>query len=113
MGTEARGSPEGTARLEEPSAGLQLNKRCERSVSLEGQQRWEAPPAPPRLHAEDKQMLDETVKKTDRGKFITIQRNISLQEQLDPFVRPRFSNVVEEAESDRSIKMENAHHPEW
>lgn len=29
LGAEARGSPEGTARLEEPSAGQQLNKRWE------------------------------------------------------------------------------------
>ena len=51
-------SPEGTARLEEPLAGQQLNKRWEGSVSLEGHLRWEAP----RLNAEDKQMLDETGK---------------------------------------------------
>lgn len=36
LGVEARGSPEGTARLEEPLAGQQLNKRWEGSVSLEG-----------------------------------------------------------------------------
>ena len=43
LGTEARGSPEGTARLEEPLAGQRLNKRWEGSVSLEGRQCWEAP----------------------------------------------------------------------
>lgn len=59
LSVEAWGSPEGTARLEEPSAAQQLNKRWEGSVSLEGQERWEAP----RLHAEDKQMLAETGKK--------------------------------------------------
>lgn len=48
--------PEGTARLEEPLAGQQLNKRWEGSVSLEGHSCWEAP----HLNAEDKQMLDET-----------------------------------------------------
>lgn len=49
-------SPEGTARLEEPLVGQQLNKRWEGGVGLEGHLRWEAP----RLNAEDKQMLDET-----------------------------------------------------
>lgn len=49
LGVKARGSPEGTARLEEPLAGQQLNKRWEGSVSLEGHERWEAP----RLNAED------------------------------------------------------------
>lgn len=48
--------PEGTARLEEPLAGQQLNKRWEGSVSLEGHSCWAAP----HLNAEDKQMLDET-----------------------------------------------------
>lgn len=43
LGVEAQGSPEGTARLEDPLAGQQLNKRWEGSVSLEGQERWEAP----------------------------------------------------------------------
>ena len=42
LGDEARGSPEGTARLEEPLAGQQLNKRWAGSVSLRGQERWEA-----------------------------------------------------------------------
>lgn len=42
-GVEAWGSPEGTARLEEPLAGQQLNKRWEGSVSLEGQERWDGP----------------------------------------------------------------------
>lgn len=55
-GVAARGSPEGTARLEKPSAGLQLNKRWKGSVSLEGQERWEAQ----RLDTEDKQMLPQT-----------------------------------------------------
>lgn len=53
-GVAAQGLPWGTARLEKPSAGLQLNKRWEGSVSLEGQQHWEAL----RLNAEDKQMLE-------------------------------------------------------
>lgn len=52
-GVKARGSPEGTARLEEPLAGLQLNKRWKGSVSLEGQEHWEAR----HLNAEEKQML--------------------------------------------------------
>eukprot|EP00064_Thunnus_orientalis_P012438 superscaffoldBa00001907_g12473 len=43
LGVEAQGSPEGTARLEDPLAGQQLNKRWEGSVSLEGQERWEGP----------------------------------------------------------------------
>lgn len=64
LGVEAWGSPEGTARLEEPLAGQQLNKRWEGSVSLEGQERWEAP----RLSAEDKQMLAETEKKKQERK---------------------------------------------
>lgn len=42
LGAAAQGSPEGTARLKKPLAGLQLNKRWEESVSLEGQERWEA-----------------------------------------------------------------------
>lgn len=50
LGVKARGSPEGTARLEEPSAGQRLNKRWERGVSLEGHERWETPP--PGLSAE-------------------------------------------------------------
>ncbi|CAB1417542.1 unnamed protein product [Pleuronectes platessa] len=58
-GVKAWGSPEGTARLEEPFAGQQLNKRWTGSVSLEGQEPWEAR----RLSAEDKQMLVETEKK--------------------------------------------------
>lgn len=53
LGVAAQSSPEGTARLEKPLAGLQLNKRWEESVSLEGQEHWEAQ----RLNAEDKQML--------------------------------------------------------
>lgn len=53
LGVQARGWPEGTGRLEEPSAGRQLNKRWEGSVSVEGQERREAP-AP---RSEDKQML--------------------------------------------------------
>lgn len=67
LGAEARGSPEGTARLEEPLAGQQLNKRWEGSVSLEGQERWEAP----RLNAEDKQMLAETEKKGRKVRRMT------------------------------------------
>lgn len=46
-------SPEGTARLEEPSAGPQLNKRWG-DVSA-----WKAACAG-KPHVEDKQMLDET-----------------------------------------------------
>lgn len=42
LGVQARGSPEGTARLEEPSAGQQLNKRWKGSVRQEGQEHWEA-----------------------------------------------------------------------
>lgn len=42
LGVQARGSPEGTARLEEPSAGQQLNKRWKGSVRHEGQEHWEA-----------------------------------------------------------------------
>lgn len=42
LGVEALGSPEGTARLEEPSAGQRLNKRWKGSVRQEGQERWEA-----------------------------------------------------------------------
>ena len=64
LGVEAWGSPEGTARLEEPLAGQQLNKRWEGSVSLEGQEHWETP----RLNAEDKQMLAETEKKGRKEK---------------------------------------------
>lgn len=61
-GVEAWGWPEGTARLEEPLAGQQLNKRWKGSVSLEGLEHWEAQ----RLNAEDKQMLGETGKRGRR-----------------------------------------------
>lgn len=67
LGVEARGSPEGTARLEEPLAGQQLNKRWEGSVSLEGQEHWEAPC----LNAEDKQMLAETEKMGGKRRRMT------------------------------------------
>lgn len=74
LGVKARGSPEGTARLEEPLAGQQLNKRWECSVSLEGQEHWEAL----RLNAEDKQMLAETGEKGRRKRRMAERKKKSI-----------------------------------
>lgn len=74
--------PEGTARLEEPLAGQQLNKRWEGSVSLEGHSRWEAP----HLSAEDKQMLNKTGKTRKESVGISEEKQLNHKRDMEIYI---------------------------